>query len=1144
MANKSKSQLKSDNSSVYVNNNAELITPDQIKSFNVDVIDSLALQTDLDNLSGSFIAVSQSYAILSGSSFDSSSFVKNSQTASMTVMSASYTAYALTASYALNGGTGGGNIDSSSLVTTASFGAYTASVSNRATTGSNTFNDDNIFTRNIQVLGTASINYLLTNVVSESVMFSSGSNRLGDDPTDVQQLTGSVGVYGTFAVSGVSTLSGSFTGQFNGSASYVPSASVADFAKNSTTASYIDLSQSPLNWQAQTGVIKGGQITKSSNNKFNLYSGSAQFVSYSYEGVNQVKTSTNKISWSTQTNLSLTYLTDAPATFLYLDTAGTLQQQTSSFTADDFTTKIILGSITHADRTYIDSVETDHVTAFNSGLKADQFIATQGVVKVDGLELLPISGTLGFSVNSGSVFHNGVDYNNDPFNSYIKNIPASVSASISRIYQSGSTYVIDKNVTGLGPQYYKTFDVSRYVSQSQLVDLSGSFAVQRIFQHPDNPTELFVYYGNKLYTSIDSAANGIIFENFKESDATKFNTTFLGYLIAGSTTADLAQQNQAVFIYAGQQRSLYSAGGMSVEVAQDVPTGYTLQFTTASAQWQVQHGLGTLNPLVAVWRSGSNDMVTPQDITSIDENNILIDFSIPIKGAVTVARSGAPFTASYVDYTRLPTASFNTWTGSSNSQFSGTSSYAVTASYALNVAALTSLSSSWASASLTASYLIGGTTSASWASSSLSSSLAVTASSAIQARSASFATLAANAVTASSANTASIAIQALNSFSASVASTATSASYALNSSNAVKSINAEFATASLSASYALSASFVITSSYVSGSNVGGTVSSAFTASYVVSTISASYVSGSGVSGTVSSSFTASYSDTAVSASFARTASFSNTSATASYLTGGNVAANGLTANTLIAGTSSISDVTIQRAFISSSTFGKTGLSTTQSFNGLAVVKDLMHVSGTLYVTGVADFSKATFSGSLVGDLNGTASYGFAALTASNADTASYLLASSIVGTVARAANSDFADVAYTASFITASGVRGIVATAYTASYVTGSNVKGFVANATNANTAISSSIASTASYIDSVNVVGYVSLSLFSNNSGNSTSASYAVTSSHATFASGAVVNYPDNFTSVPVINNIVTLTAAEYTGLVTKNANTFYVVI
>ena len=110
------------------------------------------------------------------------------------------------------------NPNTNLLTTTASL-ALTASFaenvpSNFATTGSNTFNGNQIISGNLDIAGnitalSASFTYLKTIYETASIIFSSGSNQLGDELSDVQTLSGSVKVQGGLTVNGVNVLSSS-----------------------------------------------------------------------------------------------------------------------------------------------------------------------------------------------------------------------------------------------------------------------------------------------------------------------------------------------------------------------------------------------------------------------------------------------------------------------------------------------------------------------------------------------------------------------------------------------------------------------------------------------------------------------------------------------------------------------------------------------------------------------------------------------------------------------------------------------------------------------------------------------------------------------------------------------------------------------
>jgi hypothetical protein len=102
--------------------------------------------------------------------------------------------------------------------------------------------------------------------------------------------------------------------------------------------------------------------------------------------------------------------------------------------------------------------------------------------------------------------------------------------------------------------------------------------------------------------------------------------------------------------------------------------------------------------------------------------------------------------------------------------------------------------------------------------------------------------------------------------------------------------------------------------------------------------------------------------------------------------------------------------------------------------------------------------------------------------------------------------------------------------------MTSSMTVGNAINATNSTFATSASFARTASFY-----AGTVTTASYANTS---TSASYALNATTASYVSGAILNLTDTFTSTPKIESIITLTAAEYSGIGSPSANILYVII
>jgi len=183
MSELTKNQLKTDNNNSFPDNTSGYITPEILRNYNVNMIDSLvdevsynvdsaswnsqigALQSFSSSLDATFATDAQLTAV--SAALDTAK-VNVSQTASMSVLSASY---ATTASYAANA-----TIDTSSFAKTNV---------NNSFNGTQTFN-------NVIVSGTASVALLNVTYESSSVIYSSGSNILGDASNDTQTLWGTV----------------------------------------------------------------------------------------------------------------------------------------------------------------------------------------------------------------------------------------------------------------------------------------------------------------------------------------------------------------------------------------------------------------------------------------------------------------------------------------------------------------------------------------------------------------------------------------------------------------------------------------------------------------------------------------------------------------------------------------------------------------------------------------------------------------------------------------------------------------------------------------------------------------------------------------------------------------------------------------
>ena len=180
------------------------VTSSNANSASVSLI-LTAVSSSNQQLSASYISLSASYNVFSGSASTRITTVSSSQqdiSSSLLQVSASY--IALSGSY---------NTFSGSAST-----RVTQIENNYATTGSNSFRADQSITGSLVVSSTITAQTLVVQTVTSSIVYSSGSNIFGNQLSNTQTMTGSVNItgslnlYGNQNITGSLNVSGSLTG--------------------------------------------------------------------------------------------------------------------------------------------------------------------------------------------------------------------------------------------------------------------------------------------------------------------------------------------------------------------------------------------------------------------------------------------------------------------------------------------------------------------------------------------------------------------------------------------------------------------------------------------------------------------------------------------------------------------------------------------------------------------------------------------------------------------------------------------------------------------------------------------------------------------------------------------------------------------
>jgi hypothetical protein len=194
--------------------------------------------------------------------------------------------------------TGSLQLEVNQKLNTGSFNSYTSSNDSKvnalinatgsyATTGSNTFKATQTISGSLNVTGTitalsASITYLEVLYETSSIIFSSGSNQLGDASNDTQTLWGRVAIpSGPVSVTG-SVIATNFTGSLQGTASNATSAS---FAQNAISSSYSTNSDTAVSSSQSQNSVSSSQAQNAVTSSFALNAGNSISSSFAVNAV-------------------------------------------------------------------------------------------------------------------------------------------------------------------------------------------------------------------------------------------------------------------------------------------------------------------------------------------------------------------------------------------------------------------------------------------------------------------------------------------------------------------------------------------------------------------------------------------------------------------------------------------------------------------------------------------------------------------------------------------------------------------------------------------------------------------------------------------------------------------------------------------
>jgi hypothetical protein len=443
-----------------------------------------------------------------------------------------------------------------------SLNSFTSSIN---TTIKNKLNADGVISGSIQVNITGTTGY---STFSSSIATTDGNQntRL----TSIESKTGSYLTTGSNSLTGSQYISGSISlyptqdpdplGQTTTATHLFVSAS------NNQTGQdlYIRQQDNKVKWKwfegkLNSGILWGGALSYSGSQIY-ITKGSGIVVDQRASATSEISPITHYVNWNDIT-ASCYHMTSSLVTYVGIDISGSLYQQDTFFTVNQYRQTIPIGMFNHTNRTSITSVANDVITAYDDVNQTANFIQAFGPIKLDGLAISPQTNSLRLTIESGQSYIYGGFYQQDPNDSSHKITNQVITPQIARIRRNGSgDYIVDNN----NGAFYTTINPGYYDDGSGTLQSTGggSYSIQRVFFNPFT-NRCHVYYGQTTYGTKTLAVQGLITDNFVEAPYSTHQYVFLGYLVVKGNTSDLSDTATNTIVQSGLFRNTVGSTGGS-----------------------------------------------------------------------------------------------------------------------------------------------------------------------------------------------------------------------------------------------------------------------------------------------------------------------------------------------------------------------------------------------------------------------------------------------------------------------------------------------------------------------------------------------------------------------------------------------------
>ena len=300
---------------------------------------------------------------------------------------------------------------------------------------------------------------------------------------------------------------------------------------------------------SSTGVFEFSGISKTSNTTFSVAPAKGWIVN---NATNPTSPTLKYVNYSGATNIDSPYRTTNTITYILLTSGSTLMMQPTVPTPQQRRQNIFLGKIGHPDKTNF-SIAFQVVDYDISPVSQLRDMFTPIPLINNGIYPYP-NANLTFNNTAGTLYGLGINFPVDSLNPNSISVSAQTPVSFQYRTQTGGTLT---TTTLVDPAYYDNAGVRTIIPAP-----AKQATNQRVFLLQDGSFR--VQYGQTVYTDLTTALSSVQTETFTTFPNWRDNGILIAILSLRSDTTNLADTNQAKFLFVSKfGESVGAAGGLS-----------------------------------------------------------------------------------------------------------------------------------------------------------------------------------------------------------------------------------------------------------------------------------------------------------------------------------------------------------------------------------------------------------------------------------------------------------------------------------------------------------------------------------------------------------------------------------------------------